>query len=104
MKHLKLYESYKHNDKPDIFTHTIYRLPTEDELLDFEKCDLSSDDILKGFKYTIIGRGIASKENKQMIIDSIQLLCDKYPGNEIYLDALGKATLELKKAIKYNIL
>lgn len=90
MKYLKIYESYKSTTKPDIFNHTIYRLPTDDELLEFENYELSSDDIVNGFKYTIIGRGIASNKNKQMIIDSIQMLCDKFPNNEIYQDALYK--------------
>lgn len=88
MKYLKLYESYE--SKPEIFSHTIYRLPTENELKEFENYDLSSEDIINGFKYTIIGRGIASNKNKQMIIDSIEMLCDKYPNNENYTEALRK--------------
>jgi hypothetical protein len=88
LKHLKLYESYE--SKPEIFSHTIYRLPTQNELQEFENYDLSSEDIIKGFSYTIIGRGLASNKNKQMIIDSIKMLCDKYPNNQIYTEALSK--------------
>jgi len=88
LKYLKLYESYE--SKPEIFSHTIYRLPTQNELQEFENYDLSSEDIIKGFSYTIIGRGIKSNNHIQMIIESIKMLCDKFPNNEIYKEALSK--------------
>lgn len=90
MNHLKLYEKYEPNNKPEIFSHTIYRLPTQNELQEFENYDLSSEDIIKGFSYTIIGRGIKSNNHIQMIIESIKMLCDKFPNNEIYKEALSK--------------
>jgi hypothetical protein len=79
------------NSSPKIFSNTIYRLPTLEELEDLNKFDLSSEDIVNGFGYTIIGRGIRSKKNKQMIIDSIKMLIDLYPENDNYKDALLKA-------------
>ena len=57
---------------------------------EFENYDLSSEDIIKGFSYTIIGRGIKSNNHIQMIIESIKMLCDKFPNNEIYKEALSK--------------
>lgn len=78
--------------KPSIFQYTIYRLPTEEELKEFaEFPNLTAKEIENGFGYTIIGRGIASAKNKQMIIDSIQMLIDMYPENEEYKKALDIA-------------
>lgn len=74
--------------KPSIFNHTIYRLPTDAELEEVNSFNLNAKDIENGFGYTIIGRGMPSTENKQMIIDSIQMLIDKYPTNEEYKKAL----------------
>lgn len=77
--------------KPDIFTHTIYRSPTEQELKDVHDADLTADEIKQGFGYTMIGRGIASDENKAMIIDAISRLVKMYPGIPKYKEALTKA-------------
>lgn len=88
---LKTLEKYYMDNKPSIFTYTIYRLPTDAELEEINDYDLSADDIVNGFSYTIIGRGIISTKNKQMIIKSIEMLCEKYPDNAIYLEALNKA-------------
>lgn len=76
------------SNKPDIFTHTIYRLPTENELIDVNNYNLSSTEILNGFRYTIVGRGIMSIKNKNMIIQSIKLLCELFPDNQNYKIAL----------------
>lgn len=88
---LKTLEKYYMDNKPSIFTYTIYRLPTDAELEEINNCDLSADDIVNGFSYTIIGRGIISTKNKQMIIKSIEMLCEKYPDNTRYLEALNIA-------------
>jgi hypothetical protein len=95
---LKTLENYYMDNKPSIFNHTIYRLPTDEELNEINNYDLSADEIFNGFGYTIIGRGITSTKNKQMIIKSIEMLCEKYPDNAIYLEALNKAKE------KYNII
>lgn len=86
--------------KPSIFQYTIYRLPTEGEISEFAKFpDLTAEDILKGFSYTMIGRGILSESVKKMIYDGIKMLVDKYPHNQHYNDALEMAH-ELKIKFK----
>jgi hypothetical protein len=83
---------FKANDKsPEIFQKTIYRLPTQKELENVNKFNLSTEDILNGFVYTIVGRGIKDTKNKQMIINSIQKLCDLFPDNNNYTKALDLA-------------
>ena len=89
--------------KPDIFTHTIYRLPTKEELIDVNSFNLSPEKIKNGFGYTIIGRGIKSKKNKEMIIQSISKLCDLFPENENYKKALGLVNEETN-IVKKNLL
>ena len=69
-----LNESY--NKTPNFFSYTHYKLPNKDELIDINKYNLSSTEILKGFIYTIVGKGIISKQNKENIIKSIKMLCD----------------------------
>jgi hypothetical protein len=88
------------NTKPEIFSHTIYRLPTIDELNELNFHNLSSNEIYNGFCYTIIGKGILSNDNKQMIIDSIKMLCNLFPDNTNYKEALLKAENIKGKYIK----
>lgn len=78
------------NKKPKIFTYTKYDLPDEEDLIDINNYNLSVDDIINGFRYTIIGRGIKDNKRIKMIIDSIKLLSEKYPENKIYSEALKK--------------
>lgn len=93
---------FKANDKsPEIFQRTIYRLPTRKELENVNNFNLSSKDILNGFVYTIVGKGIKDSKNKQMIIDSIQQLCKLYPDNKAYKESLELATNMTIK--KFNI-
>ena len=75
--------------KPSIFTHTIYRLPTKDELIEVDSYNLSPDEIVNGFFYTIVGRGILRRDNKNMIIESIKALYKMFPGK--YEETLNKA-------------
>ncbi len=91
LEELKTLENYYMDKKPSIFNHTIYRLPTDAELEEINNYDLSADEIFNGFGYTIIGRGITSTDNKQKIIKSIEMLCEKYPENLEYLSALNLA-------------
>lgn len=99
MKHLKIFENFETVDltppeaevKPSIFSRTIYRLPTADELYELNSYHLDSQKILSGFKYTLIGRGILSQKNKDMIVDSISILCDLFPDNIEYKKALDES-------------
>jgi len=80
-----------HKELPSIFNQTIYRLPTAEELKEFEKFNLTGREVVQGFNYTIVGRGIKSPKSRQMIIDSIQSLCEMYPDNKEYKAALTEA-------------
>jgi len=90
-----LNESSNFNNKPDFFKATHYRLPNEKELIDINSFNLNADEILNGFYYNIVGRGILSLENKNKIIESIQLLVNMYSDNIEY-----KKALEESKALK----
>jgi len=77
--------------KPTIFEKTIYRLPTKEELIEVDSRNLSADEILDGFMYTIVGRGIMRREEKNTIIEAIQTLSNMFPDNTKYKEALSKA-------------
>ena len=93
MKKIKSYQLFNESVKlkPSIFEYTIYRLPTSSEIEEVNSFNLTSDEILNGFRYTIVGRGIMTENNKKLIIDSIQMLIDKYPNNKEYKNALTSA-------------
>lgn len=80
---------------PEIFLRTKYDLPTTEDLIDINSFNLKSDDIIEGFKYTIIGRGITSVENKLKILKSLESLSKLYPDNIEYIKALEKFKNEL---------
>ena len=89
MKHVKLFENF---NEPKVFDHTIYRIPTTAELQKFEKHpDYTPGDVLAEFQYTLIGRGILTMENKTQIIKSISNLCEVFPNDKRYKDALDLA-------------
>ena len=74
---------------PSIFRQTIYRLPTAEELKEFDSYkELTADDIVQGFSYTIIGRGVNSPKNEAMIRESIAMLAETFPDNTVYKQAL----------------
>ncbi|MCK9575741.1 MAG: hypothetical protein WC979_02555 [Candidatus Pacearchaeota archaeon] len=76
-------------DKPSIFLYTIYRTPSSDEIKEFENYpQLTADEILNGFCYTCIGRGITSSRNIALIKDSINMLIAAYPDDPRYTEAL----------------
>jgi len=79
------------NSKPSIFNETIYRDPTDKELDEVNNSNLSSDEILNGFYYTMIGRGFLDEENKKMIVNAIKRLTERFPTNEEYKIALEEA-------------
>jgi hypothetical protein len=77
--------------KPPIFHRTIYRIPTNEELEQLNSYQLSAKEILDGFEYTMIGRGVLNQDNKNKITKSIKMLIDMYPDNEEYKKALDRA-------------
>ena len=95
---ISIWEKYGEN-LPTIFKKTIYKLPTQAQLEEFEAFQLESEDIVNGFGYTIIGRGMKSEANSRMIISSISMLCDKYPDNKEYKIALNQAKMKYGKKI-----
>jgi len=82
------------NNLPKIFTYTIYRLPTYDELIDVNRHNLSADEIIKGFTYTIVGKGMKNEQNKKLIHESILILTKLFPNNSSYKQALDKVSKE----------
>lgn len=82
----------KRTEFPFIFDHTLYRIPTDEELKEFENYpDLSSKQILDEFSYIIIGRGILDGKNKKLIIECVQKLIDLYPEDNRYKGAMRLA-------------
>lgn len=75
---------------PSIFTHTIYRMPTDEELEEFGKFELDADEIIKGFTYTMIGRGRKNPTNRKLISDSIKRLIQMFPHVEDFKEAYVK--------------
>jgi hypothetical protein len=67
---------------PEMFSRTHYRLPTEEDLIDIDSCRLSPKQIVDGFSYTIIGRGMRSAENTIMIATSLGMLYAMFPKPE----------------------
>lgn len=82
----RLEESIK--QLPDMFSSTYYRLPTQEDLENINKFDLSVEDIINGFSYTIIGRGMNNESNKEKIKQSLTMLSEKYPKNQKYKKAV----------------
>jgi hypothetical protein len=74
--------------KPEFFSRTFYSEPTDEQLKDINLSGLSTKDIINGFGYSIIGRGVFGKEPKDTIIKSIERLCNMYPDNEYYKKVL----------------
>lgn len=83
------------SNKPSIFSRTIYRIPTKEELEEVNSYNLNSEEILEGFRYTIVGRGILDNKIKNQIIESIEMLVKLFPNNIEYENALNEA-VELK--------
>lgn len=84
-----VYESI--NTKPDFFKQTYYRLPNSEELNDINNHILTAKQVLDGFKYTIVGRGMITLKNKDMIIQSIEKLINIDENNMEYKLALKMA-------------
>lgn len=84
-----IYESI--DTKPYFFKQTYYRLPNNDELNDIINHNLTAKQVLDGFNYTIVGRGIMNSKNKDMIIQSIKNLIILDGDNMDYKNALKQA-------------
>ncbi len=82
-------------EKPSIFEETIYRLPNIEELNEVNDFNLTSEELINGLSYTIVGRGIMDSVKKDRIIESISKLIELYPENQNY-----KLALENAKKIK----
>ena len=67
---------------PNFFSRTHYRLPDEDDLIDIDRCHPTPKQIVDGFSYTIIGKGMRSAENRIMIIQSLEMLYSMFPKAE----------------------
>lgn len=78
-------------ENPSIFEETIYRLPTTEELNEVNNFNLTSEQIIQGLSYTIVGRGIMDSVKKDRIIESITKLIELYPDNHNYKLALENA-------------
>jgi len=92
----QIYKSESVNKKrtefPFIFNSTLYRIPTNEELNEFEKYpDLSSKQVLDEFYYIIVGKGMLDSKNKKMIIECVQKLIDLYPEDNRYKGSLRLA-------------
>ena len=75
-------------DKPSIFNHTIYRLPTEEELAEFENYpNLSAQEIVNGFGYTMIGKGRPNSENTLLQKESLERLMELFPDRDAIFEA-----------------
>ena len=74
--------------KPTFFEYTHYRFPTNEELTEIDKCNLTNDELLHGFTYNIVGKGIKSEQKKQDIKKCIEMLCELSPKNKQYKELL----------------
>lgn len=83
--------------EPSFFKKTQYRLPSKEELIEIDSCNLSVPDLRQGFGYAIIGRGMLGQGQKDMLIKSSEILCDMFPDNETY-----KSLLEHEKKLAPN--
>ncbi len=87
----------RHISKPAIFTTTIYRIPTKAELEEVHKYNLSADDLIHGFTYTMVGKGMDTPDTIANIVASLAELQTMYPENETYFEALqqyGKGVMD----------
>lgn len=75
-----------------VFGKTLYRVPTNSELKEFEKYpNISEKDILNEFVYTIVGRGVLGHDNLNTIKEAISKLVNQYPDDKRYSNALTLA-------------
>ena len=83
-----VYESLLYN--PNFFSQTYYRFPNDKEIKEIDNYNLSSNEIINGLTYSIVGKGIMDENKKNMIIDSIKMLIEFNENNQEYIHALEK--------------
>lgn len=83
-------EKKKVNEEAEFHSETVKRYPTRDELEQINDMDLSSDKVVELFINAIIGKDKGNDDSKQMVMQSIQVLCGMYPDNPEYAEALVK--------------
>ena len=100
----KVLKEQENKSLPKIFTQTIYRMPTDEEIKDFSNYDLSGNDVEKGLHYTIVGRGILDNKNKQLIVKSLKRVTELFPDNESFKAAynIGKGKYSITPPININ--
>ena len=76
--------------KPIFFGQTWYRPPTDHELTELNSWHLAADEIYIGFCYSIVGRGMMRRNEKDLINESISRLSKMFPYNREYTKALEK--------------
>lgn len=85
----------RRKELPSLFMRTHYALPTPDQIDEFEKFpELTAQDIRDGVGYTIVGRGMRGVSQQRQIVQSIQMLVDRYPDRPAYPLALAMAEAE----------
>lgn len=90
-------------ERPSIFKETTYRFPTDEELEEFKNYpNLTPDDIMNGFNYTLVGKGMLDDITFQKIKKCVEMLIDKYPDNTKYKEALELVKNDLSKRIRYE--
>ena len=80
----------KYGDKlPPIFRQTIYRAPTDKELDEVGRVRFTAPELLQGFSYTIVGRGIDTPATKGTILAALNRLSQLYPFRSEYKAAIS---------------
>ena len=77
--------------KPDFFSETWYRDPTDEQLKDINTYNFPAEKIINGFSYSLVGRGMMHSNIKDQIVKGITRLCNMYPKNNEYKKALKDA-------------
>jgi len=88
---IKKFNEFQPLNENEVFTSTIYRVPTEEELKPFLETNLDPKSIYDEICYTIIGRGIASHENKAKILMTAKKLVQSFPQDQRFPEVLKMA-------------
>jgi len=79
--------------KNKVFTYTLYRIPTDEELKPFnDHPEMTPEEIFSEFLYIMVGKGILNNEHKQQILEGINKLCSLYPEVPRFKEAINYAT------------
>ena len=86
-------ENINESIKPvyNVFKSTIYRMPTDDELRKFEKFpEETVEQIANEIEYTIIGRGMTTDKNINLMRNAAARLFELFPDNPKYKQLIEK--------------